>query len=136
MPPPAAPGRSDATAPGSIIVNNAEGEVHFHFHGTAPTVVEPVRAPRLAAAPQVDPPPAPTRASGKVVLPPEVIEFTDVPAPPKPAAKKSNKAEKAVEKGKEPEPKKEIEKKEPERKINEDAEQSLVAFVRVMWGSF
>jgi hypothetical protein len=39
-----APARSDAP-PGTIIVNNSEGgEVHFHFHGGAPTINQPAHA--------------------------------------------------------------------------------------------
>ena len=42
------PARSDAP-PGTIIVNNSEGgEVHFHFHGGAPTINQPAQAPRAA----------------------------------------------------------------------------------------
>ncbi|MDO8348791.1 MAG: hypothetical protein Q7T30_01040, partial [Planctomycetota bacterium] len=48
-PPRAAPAASPP--PGTIIVNNDEGEVHFHFHGPAPTIVTNKPEPARAAQP-------------------------------------------------------------------------------------
>jgi hypothetical protein len=43
-----------AAAPGSIVVNNEDGQVHFHFHGPTPHVVMPKAAPAPTSKPNAN----------------------------------------------------------------------------------
>jgi hypothetical protein len=81
LPTPPAPAPAAPATPGSIVVNNEEGEVHFHFHGgSAPAIA----APAKAAAPSA---PAPTRARSRAAVErDDEDEHDDEPkAAPKPA---------------------------------------------------
>ena len=65
------PPAADGAAPGTIVVNNGSGEVHFHFHGTPPklTVTHDGQPPRATST-------EPTRS---IAAPVEVRRLQDAP---------------------------------------------------------